>query len=79
MAFIRFASSMMEFCAAMLMLHMARVDAAVKINAVLGLVGPAIFISITVLGIAGLADQLSVTKLLLVVTGVVLIFLGTRG
>lgn len=79
MAFIRFASSMIEFCAALFMLHFARVEAAVNINAILGLVGPVIFISITVLGITGLADKLPVTKLLMIVAGVVLIFVGTRG
>lgn len=79
MAFIRFASSMMEFCAALFMLHFARVDTAVNINAALGLVGPVIFISITALGVAGLAGQVSPAKLLLVVAGVVLIFIGTRG
>lgn len=79
MAFIRFASSMMEFCAALFMLHFARVEAAVNINAALGLVGPIIFLSITALGIAGLAGKLSIGKLLLVVAGVGLIFIGTRG
>lgn len=78
MAFIRFASSMMEFCAALFMLHFARVETAVTINAALGLVGPLIFLSITALGIAGLAGKVSFAKLALIVVGIVLIFIGTR-
>lgn len=79
MAFIRFASSMMEFCAALFMLHFARVDTAVNINAALGLVGPVVFLSITALGIVGLAGKLPLSKLILIAAGVALIYIGTRG
>lgn len=78
MAIMRFVSAAIEFGAALLMLRLARVDAAVQINGALGLVGPAIFISVTMLGIAGLAGKLPPGRLLCIAAGVVLIFIGSR-
>lgn len=78
MGIMRIVSGAIELAAAFLMLRLARVETAVQINAALGLVGPAIFISVTALGIAGLSDKISVTKLLMIAAGVVLIFLGGR-
>ncbi len=49
-----------------------------QINAALGLVGPAVFIGVTVLGVAGLTGKVSATKLLMIVVGVTLVFLGGR-
>lgn len=78
MGIMRVISGSIEIAAALLIWRMARVETAIQINAALGLVGPAFFISVTLLGIAGLTDKLSVTKLLMIVAGVVLIFLGGR-
>lgn len=78
MGIMRVISGSIEIAAALLIWRMARVETAIQINAALGLVGPVFFISVTLLGIAGLTDKLSVTKLLMIVAGVVLIFLGGR-
>lgn len=78
MGLMRVISGSIEILAALLIWRMARVETAIQINAALGLVGPAFFISVTLLGIAGLTDKLSVTKLLMIVAGVILIFLGGR-
>lgn len=60
------------------MYKLNRIDAAVRINAALGMVGPTILILVTLLGIAGLAGKIPWTRFALIVAGVVLIFLGTR-
>lgn len=79
MAFMRFASSIIEFSAALFMLHIGRVEAAMNINGLLGLVGPIAFFGTTMLGITALAGQLPLPKLLMIIAGVMLIFAGTRG
>ncbi|MFA7467037.1 MAG: YqhV family protein [Desulfotomaculaceae bacterium] len=76
MALLRFLSSSIEFTAAMLMLYFNRVDVAFKINAVLAMVGPTIFIGVTTLGLVGLAGKVSLLGMASIATGVFLIFLG---
>ncbi|MEG6617101.1 YqhV family protein [Peptococcaceae bacterium 1198_IL3148] len=76
MAAMRFLSSMIEFSAALLMLKFNRVETALKINAVLALIGPTIMIIVTSLGIIGLAGKIPVSKMLFIVAGVTLIFVG---
>lgn len=78
MALVRVLSAAIELTAAFLMLRLARIEAAVQINALLGLVGPTILIVVTALGVVGLAEKIPVTKLLLIVAGVVLILTGVR-
>ena len=76
MAAMRVLSSMIEFSAAMLMLKFNRVETAVKINAILALVGPTVFIIVTSLGLIGLAGKVPISKMVYVVAGVTLIFIG---
>jgi len=78
MAGLRFLSASIEFSAAMLMLYAGRVETAFKINAALALVGPTVLMLVTGLGLCGLAARLSPQGMLLIVTGVALIFLGIR-
>lgn len=78
MALFRLLAGSIEITAALLMLKFARVDTAMKINAVLGLIGPTVLIIVNFLGLIGLANQIPLQKILLVATGVLLIFLGTR-
>jgi len=51
---------------------------ALRLNAVIGLVGPIILMITSALGIAGSLRSLSFWKILLVLTGTALIFIGTR-
>lgn len=76
MAAMRCLSSMIEFSAAMLMLKFNRVETAVKINAFLALVGPTVFIIVTSLGLIGLAGKVPISKMVFIVAGVTLIFIG---
>ena len=76
MAGLRLLSGAIEFTAAILMLKFGRVETALKINALLAMVGPMILLTVTGLGLAGLAGRISPAGMLLVLSGVALIFLG---
>ncbi len=77
MALVRFISASIEFTAAMLILRLGRVEPALRVNAVLGLIGPTILVLVTGLGIVGLAGKVSPGKLSLIFFGVLLILAGT--
>lgn len=76
MAGLRILSSAIEFTAAMLMLKFGRVETAFKINAVLALIGPTILLTVTSLGLVGLAGKVSPSGMVFIILGVALIFLG---
>lgn len=76
MAGLRFFSSLIEMTAAYLMLKFNRVDTALKINAILALIGPTIMMIVTALGLWGLAGKMAPHKFFIVLAGVVLIFYG---
>lgn len=78
MALMRLLSAAIELTAAFFMLRLARIDAALRINATLGLVGPLVMTGVTALGIVGLAHQVSTWKLLLIAAGVALILYGVK-
>lgn len=76
MAGVRILSATIEFTAAMLMLKFGRVETAFKINALLALVGPTVFLTVTTLGLVGLAGKVSFSGMLSIILGVALIFSG---
>ncbi|NLK00198.1 MAG: YqhV family protein [Clostridia bacterium] len=78
MALIRCISGLTEFSAALLMLKLDRVEHAMKINALLALVGPVVLISTTTIGLAGLAGKVSPVKMAIIGAGVTLIFIGVN-
>ncbi len=78
MALLRFLSACIELSAAFFMLSLANLRTAVRINAVLGLVGPTILMAATLVGIAGLSSQASQPRWVLVLLGVGLVWMGTR-
>ncbi len=78
MAAVRFLSAGIELTAASLMLYFNRVEAALQINAALALVGPTVLVTVTALGLIGVAGRISATGLLTVALGVALIFLGLQ-
>lgn len=63
MAMLRCLSASIELTAALLMLKFGRVETALKINAVLAMVGPSIMVLVTILGLVGLAGKVSLSKL----------------
>ncbi|MFZ5753171.1 MAG: DUF2619 domain-containing protein [Bacillota bacterium] len=63
--------------AALLMLKFNTIPDALRINAFVGLVNPIIFLSISLLGIANMASQISLPKLMALIIGVFLVLWGT--
>lgn len=79
MALTRLLSACLELTGAVLMWRAGRADAALRVNAYLGLAGPLVLLTVTALGVAGLAGRgLAASKLTLVLIGAYLIILGTR-
>lgn len=78
MAFLRLLAGTIDVTGALLMLKFQRIETALQINALLGLIGPSIFILVSALGLIGLADKLPWTKLALIATGVLLIVIAAR-
>jgi len=76
MAGVRVLSAAIEFTAAMLMLKFGKVETAFKINAVLALVGPTVLLTVTSLGLIGLAGKVSFSGMAIIILGVTLIFIG---
>lgn len=76
MAGVRVLSAAIEFTAAMLMLKFGKVETAFKINAVLALVGPTALLTVTSLGLIGLAGKVSFSGMAIIILGVTLIFIG---
>ncbi len=79
MAALRFLSSAIECAAAIYILRLFRIEDALRVNAILGMVGPTILILVTLIGLVGIAERLSVERIVLVVAAVALIFIATRG
>ncbi|NLT94756.1 MAG: YqhV family protein [Clostridia bacterium] len=76
MGLLRIISGLIELSAAFLMLYFNRVETAFKINACLAIIGPIIMISVTSLGLIGLAGNVSLKQMLVIFLGVCLIFIG---
>jgi hypothetical protein len=78
MALIRVISGLVEILAAVVIVRLGRVDLALRLNALLGLLGPVIFILVSALGIAAIAIKVSLLKVGLLSLGVILVVLGTK-
>ena len=74
---VRLLSGCLELTGAFLMWRLGRLGAAVRINGVLGLLGPVVLTLTMLIGVAGLATRLPVAKLLWIGAGVMLILVGT--
>ncbi|MCL6625734.1 YqhV family protein [Alicyclobacillus shizuokensis] len=78
MAGLRVMSGLLELTAAILMLYAGTAAKALQINGALALVGPFILVSVTTLGVAGLAEHLAWGRVLWIVIGVACILYGAR-
>lgn len=76
MVTLRLISGSIELIAAMLMLRFNQVEKAIVINSMLAIVGPLVLISTTTLGLVGIADKLSWSKMAWVAVGVCCLFIG---
>ncbi|HHT05132.1 MAG TPA: YqhV family protein [Hydrogenispora sp.] len=78
MSVLRIISGFLEIGTALLFLYFKRVEIALRLNAVLGLVGPIIFLLVSGLGLITVATKVSPFKVALVALGVILIVLGSK-
>lgn len=76
MVIIRLVSGAIEMTAGLIMLRLNQVDKALMVNSALALIGPLVLITTTTIGLVGIADRLSPTKLFWVVVGVCCLFVG---
>lgn len=75
---VRVLSACVELLGVWLLLRTADIRSMVRINSLLGLVGPFIFITVSALGLAGSLGKVQPQKFLLILVGVVLVLWGTR-
>ncbi len=78
MAVVRMISACIEMSAALLMLRLGSPRWALVINSLLGVVGPLVLLTTTIIGVTGLAQHLEARRLLIVLAGVGLVVYGTR-
>ena len=74
---IRIMSAIIELTAALLMYHFGHIKTAIRINAILGIIGPIILILVTFLGLIEISHNISFKKTILIALGVLLIILGS--
>lgn len=78
MRIMRGLSATVEVVAALLFLRMNDAGSILRINSLLGLVGPFIFISVSAFGIAASVNTIPLKKILLILGGVLLVIWGTK-
>ena len=78
MALTRLLAGSFELTGAFLMLAFKRVDTAFHINAMLGLLGPLIFLLVSALGFAGLLGRITPGRIALLFFGIILILAASR-
>lgn len=78
MALLRVLSGSIEIFAALLILKVNEVEKALVINSSLAIIGPIILILTTSIGLFGIAEKVSFTKMLWIFCGVGLILYGVK-
>lgn len=76
MVALRVMSGSIEVIAAFIMLRLNDIEKALMVNSALALVGPIVLITTTALGLIGIADKLSFSRLAWVVCGIAFLFIG---
>lgn len=76
MFILRMSSGSIEIAAAYFMYRVNEVEKALMINSGLALVGPTVLIATTTIGLAGMADKLSLSKMAWIFVGVSCLFIG---
>lgn len=78
MAAIRAAYGVVNFLAAYFIYSYGTVEAGLRINAIVGTIGPIFFTAVAIIGITGAAAILQPHKVIMIVLGIILIIMGTR-
>ncbi len=76
MAALRMFSGSLEIMAALLMIRFNQIEKALLVNSGLALAGPLVLLTTTTIGLVGIAEKLSFSKMLWVLAGVSCIFIG---
>jgi len=76
MALLRIISGCLELTAALVMIRLNSVEKAMIVNSMLALAGPLVLISTMTIGLVGMADKLSPSRLIWVMAGVGCILIG---
>ncbi|WP_026973840.1 YqhV family protein [Alicyclobacillus contaminans] len=79
MAGLRMVSSLLEMSGALMMLYFGTAARALQVNAALAMVGPLVLVTVTMLGVLGMADQISWGRIVWIVIGVGCILFGAKG
>lgn len=80
MAAMRAISGFIEIAAAYYILfHIRRIEDALRINAILGAVGPVVFVAVSAVGLTSLAGRISAPRLIVIAVGMALVLWGTSG
>lgn len=78
MAALRIISGTIEIIGALLIFKLNNIEKALLINASLAIIGPLILIISTSIGLIGISDKLSFSKICLIFAGILLILIGIR-
>ncbi|WP_057767968.1 YqhV family protein [Cytobacillus praedii] len=78
MALLRIISGSIEIFVAILILKFNDIEKALLVNSSLAMVGPIILIITTTIGLVGLSERVSLTKLIWIFGGVACILYGVR-
>lgn len=78
MSILRILSGMIEITAALIMVKLNDVSKALVVNSLLALVGPIVLLTTTTIGLIGMSEKLSFSKVALVLIGVSLILYAVR-
>ncbi|WP_028308612.1 DUF2619 domain-containing protein [Desulfitibacter alkalitolerans] len=78
MAAIRALYGLINFSAAYLIYSYGTAEAGLRINAIVGTIGPIFFTTVAFIGLTGAAETLQTHKIIMIILGVILIILGTR-
>ncbi|WAH39189.1 YqhV family protein [Alicyclobacillus dauci] len=78
MASLRFMSGLVEVTGGLLMLYFGTAERSLQVNATLALVGPFVLIAVTAFGVAGIAGEVSLRRIVLLLIGVGFILYASR-
>lgn len=78
MALLRFVSGGIEIIAGMVMIKLNEVNKALIVNSSLAIIGPLILIFTTTIGLIGITDKVSISKLAWITAGIIFILIGIR-
>ena len=78
MALTRFLFGLINFTGVFFMLRYNSAEQALRVNGIIGSIGPFVFLFVSMVGLAGMAGKISTQKMVFLIAGIILIWLGTR-